>query len=272
MASDSKCDAWTTNPDGTLSRSCTATSSLTDPGTMKCEGASCTAGKPSPKHSETKVEEATTTTTNADNSTTTTTTTTTETTNCTGTKPCTTTTKTETTTSGTNPDGTPGDESYECQGSACGKDGDGGLEDGEEEETEERTAAAGNCDADLQCSGDPIDCAILQQQKEQRCLAEEMGDFEGNKSDIEGLLQGDKFELSEGSGDIDVPSFITQGTRFLPASCPPAETFSLTLAGGRTFALSFEPLCRAASDLSGLFVAVATIFAALYVGRAVGGQ
>ncbi|ARS51438.1 hypothetical protein PSMEN_19045 [Ectopseudomonas mendocina] len=99
-----------------------------------------------------------------------------------------------------------------------------------------------------------------------------MADYDGKKSDIESLFEGDKFDLEEGDGDIDVPSFIQQGTRFLPATCPQDKSFNLSTAGGRTFALSFEPLCQAASDLSGLFVAVATIFAALYVGRAVGGQ
>ncbi|RRW34769.1 hypothetical protein EGJ44_13415 [Ectopseudomonas oleovorans] len=105
-----------------------------------------------------------------------------------------------------------------------------------------------------------------------RCHAEEQADFEKHKPAIEAAVQGDKFQLDEGSGVIDVPSFINQGTRFLPSSCPADESFSLTTAGGGTFQLSYEPLCRAASDLSGLFVAVATVLAALYVGRAVGGQ
>ncbi|WP_312716936.1 virulence factor TspB C-terminal domain-related protein, partial [Stutzerimonas nitrititolerans] len=100
----------------------------------------------------------------------------------------------------------------------------------------------------------------------------EMTDFEKHKPGIEAAVTGDKFELNEGNGVIDVPSFVNQGTRFLPSTCPAAEKFSLTMAGGRSFEISYEPLCRAASDLSGLFVAVATVLAALYVGRSVGGQ
>ncbi|AVO56370.1 hypothetical protein C7A17_22405 [Ectopseudomonas mendocina] len=99
-----------------------------------------------------------------------------------------------------------------------------------------------------------------------------MSDYAGKKSDIEGLFEGEQFDLQEGQGDIEVPSLIRQGTRFLPATCPQDKSFNLRTAGGRTFALSFEPLCQAASDLSGLFVAVATILAALYVGRSVGGN
>ncbi|OMG61429.1 hypothetical protein AUR61_020460 [Stutzerimonas balearica] len=99
-----------------------------------------------------------------------------------------------------------------------------------------------------------------------------MADFPKHQTAIEAAVTGDQFQLNEGSGVIDVPSFINQGTRFLPSACPTAERFSLITAGGRSFELSYEPLCRAASDLSGLFVAVATVLAALYVGRSVGGQ
>ncbi|XKY13622.1 hypothetical protein HKW99_05435 [Stutzerimonas zhaodongensis] len=99
-----------------------------------------------------------------------------------------------------------------------------------------------------------------------------MTDFEKHESAIEAAVQGDKFQLEEGGGAIELPSFINQGTRFLPSTCPAAESLSLRMAGGRTFEISYEPLCRAASDLSGLFVAVATVLAALYVGRSVGGQ
>jgi len=122
------------------------------------------------------------------------------------------------------------------------------------------------------CAGDAVQCAILRQQKALRCHAEEQADFDKHKSDIEGLFEGEEFTLDEGSGDIQLPSFVSQGTRFLPETCPAAESFSLRLGGGRTFELSYEPLCTAASSLSGLFVAVATVLAALYVGRSVGGQ
>jgi len=127
------------------------------------------------------------------------------------------------------------------------------------------------CDAEVKCTGDAVQCAILRQQKELRCHVEEQADFEKHKPAIESAVQGDKFKLEEGA-EIQLPSFINQGTRFLPATCPAAESFSLRTGGGRSFQLSYEPLCRAASDLSGLFVAVATVLAALYVGRSVGGQ
>ncbi len=129
-----------------------------------------------------------------------------------------------------------------------------------------------SCEAELACSGDAVQCATLRQEKALRCHAEKMDDFEGSKPDIEALVQGDKFQLDEGAGNIDIPSFVNKGSRFLPSTCPSDEKFSLTTAGGHSFGFSYEPLCRAATDLSPLFIAIATILAALYVGRAVGGQ
>lgn len=277
VSHNSNCDNWVTNPDGTLTRSCTSSNEFKEPGSIDCTDGynidSCKPGSPPPEYTKTDVSESTTETTNPDGSKTSDTSKTTDKTTCKGLKPCTSTGKTETSTSETGSDGKPGDTSGTCTGTACPEDKDG---DGEEDkkEPEERIASAGSCDGAFSCSGDAIDCEILKKQKEQQCFAEDQADFEGNKADIEGLFQGqgDKFTLDEGSGDIDVPSFINQGTRFLPSSCPVAESFSLTTAGGRSFTLSYEPLCRAASDLSGLFVAVATILAALYVGRSVGGN
>lgn len=273
FTSDNQCGDWITNADGTQSRNCTSTETLKEPGQLNCDNAGdylhCTTGKPAPRFEDTSKTEQTTKTTNPDGSSKTETSTTTDKTVCVGTKPCTSTTAEETSSSGTNADGTPGDESKECTGSGCTSDG---SEEGEDEEGPERAASAGSCDAAFSCSGDAIDCEVLRQQKEQLCHAEEMADFPKHKPAIEAAVSGDQFQLNEGAGVIDVPSFINQGTRFLPSTCPTAESFSLTTAGGRTFQLSYEPLCRAASDLSGLFVAVATVLAALYVGRAVGGQ
>ncbi len=269
FAKDSKCGDWETQADGTQTRSCNSTEESKQPGKIDCSGDSCKAGVPPPDYSKTDVKQDIEKKTNPDGSSTTKTDTTTDKTSCKGVKPCTSTSKTETSTSEEDAEGKPGDSNYECTGTGCDKEG-GSEEEGEE--GPEREASVGTCDAGFSCSGDAIDCEILRQQKEQLCLAQEMTDFEKHKPGIEAAVTGDKFELNEGNGVIDVPSFVNQGTRFLPSTCPAAERFSLTMAGGRSFEISYEPLCRAASDLSGLFVAVATVLAALYVGRSVGGQ
>ncbi|WP_241490954.1 virulence factor TspB C-terminal domain-related protein [Stutzerimonas nitrititolerans] len=269
FAKDSKCGDWETQADGTQTRSCNSTEESKQPGKVDCSGDSCKAGVPPPDYSKTDVKQDIEKKPNPDGSTTTKTDTTTDKTSCKGVKPCTSTSKTETTTSEEDAEGKPGDSSYECTGTGCNKEG-GSEEEGEE--GPEREASVGTCDAGFSCSGDAIDCEILRQQKEQLCLAQEMTDFEKHKPGIEAAVTGDKFELDEGNGVIDIPSFVNKGTRFLPSTCPAAESFSLSVAGGRSFEISYEPLCRAASDLSGLFVAVATVLAALYVGRSVGGQ
>lgn len=265
--SESKCGEWTAGADGTATRTCTATDSYRDPGKMNCANSGgtlvCNPGNPSPNHTEKKSDVETTKTTNPDGSSTTTSTTTTTNTSCLSTNPCTWHSSTTTTKEGTNPDGTEGDKESECTGDGCKE---------EDEEPESSVSGGESCDAAPACEGDAIQCAILKQQYEARCAFEEAQDYESHKGDIEALVQGEKFTLDEGSGSIDIPSFINKGTRFLPSTCPTAESFSLRTAGGRTFSLSYEPLCRAASDLSGLFVAVATVLCALYVGRSVGGQ
>lgn len=127
------------------------------------------------------------------------------------------------------------------------------------------------CDVALDCSGDAIQCAMLSQQKQARCAAEELADFESKKSDIQSLVSGENFELDE-SETIDVSSFFNTNGRFLPSSsCPQAEQLNLSMVGGHSFQLSYEPLCRFASDLSYLIVVAASVFFAVYIGRSFGG-
>ncbi len=283
VETQSECTTKITDAEGRQRYDCQATELNIDPGNMECSLGTvggelqCIPKPPSPKMTDKTVDQEIVEKTNPDGSKDTTTTTTTTTTQCTGVKSCSTSTTTNVSNNHTKADGTPGGESNTCTGPGC-KDADGKTQEEREEEEEEKSESkvtgGQTCEAAPACEGDAVQCAILKQQYEARCDFEESEDFESNKADIEGLFegQGDKFKLEEGSGPIDVPSFINQGTRFLPATCPTAESFSLTTAGGRTFNLSYEPLCRAASDLSGLFVAVATVLAALYVGRSVGGN
>ena len=125
------------------------------------------------------------------------------------------------------------------------------------------------CDAEISCKGDAVQCAILKQQKQMRCNAEEQANFENKKSDIEGLFQGEEFELKE--AEVNAPSFISGAGRFLPSGCPSPESMNLRSSGGRTLQLDYKPLCQAATDMSWLIVAFTAMFCAVYVGRAFGG-
>jgi uncharacterized membrane protein YgcG len=127
------------------------------------------------------------------------------------------------------------------------------------------------CGEPLTCSGDAIACAQLQFEKGQYCADVEARNFPSQQDEIADFLDNPDYKAEEDE-EIDLGQMFSEGTRFLPSSCPQAKTFSLTTMGGRTFSLSFEPLCQFASDLSYLIVAAAAVFYALYVGRAVGGE
>lgn len=284
LIKDIKCSDWVTNADGTGSRSCTNVSEYKDPGKINCPpGTSgkvvCSPGTPSPAYTKTDITEKTTSKTNQDGSKDNTTTKTTDKTVCFGVKPCTSTTATEVKTDGTNPDGTAKDDAKgsTCTGSGCkdvDKDPskDDPSKDPEEDEEEPRVATGGgSCDAAPSCSGDAIDCAVLAEQHKARCNAEEAGDFPKHKGEIEGLLAGDKFKPNADT-EVSAGSFVSSGARFLPATCPTDSNFSLNFAGGHSYALSYSPFCFFAESISPLIVIAATVFAALYVGRAFGGE
>jgi len=150
--------------------------------------------------------------------------------------------------------------------------GGGGSNNGDGDgEGDESTVTGGDaCDSPPVCTGDAVQCAILAQEFKRRCDAEDLNDFEKHKDKIDTLLEGDNFELND-TEVVEVESFIAGQARWLPSTCPSDEQMSLRLNGGRTFSLSYEPLCSAAGSLSPLIVIIATLMATLYVGRGSGG-
>jgi hypothetical protein len=156
--------------------------------------------------------------------------------------------------------------------------GDGNGDNGGGDSSNPGGSVSGiECDQGLLCSGDAIQCAILEVQNRARCASLNAGDFTSQEGDISGLIdgKGEAATLDEGTGDVDVAGLFTDSTksRFLPSNgCPPPKTVSLASAGGRVFELSFQPLCDFASDLSYFIVIAASIFYAVYVGRSFGGE
>lgn len=126
------------------------------------------------------------------------------------------------------------------------------------------------CDVPPVCTGDAIQCAILDQQYITRCNAEELYDYDKHKDKIDDLFNDPKFELKDPT-EVEMSSFVTGHTRWLSATCPADETMSLRTNGGRTFSLSYLPLCNAADAIAPLIVIIATLLATLYVGRGAGG-
>jgi hypothetical protein len=255
--------------------SCTATEIYIDPGKLDCDhgqvdGESvCVPNSPSPKMTETTTTTELEEKTNSDGSKDATTTTTTKTTDCSGADPCKTTTTTTTNVTHTNADGTEGGSSESCTGSSC-KDADGKTqEDREEEEESESKVTGENCEVPVACQGDAVQCAILRQQKEDRCAFEEAMDYETNKDQIDQLLTGDEYQLEEET--YQIPSFVEGSTRFLPTSGCPAPGRA-TLSSGRVLEMDYQPFCDFATGISPVVVACALLFAALFVGRGLGGS
>lgn len=179
---------------------------------------------------------------------------------------CSTTTTTTTTTNNTNSDGSPGSSSTECTGDKC--DNPATPEDESEEEEEvERTAEGGECSAALVCEGDAIDCAILEQQKLMRCSM----DWETQKGAV--LAEAGKPEYALETEERDVAGFFTgpSTARWLTASCPADRVINLATTG-TSITFSWDFVCQYASGLGNLLVALASLFFAVYVGRAFGGS
>lgn len=170
-----------------------------------------------------------------------------------------------------------GDGDGEGDGGGDGDGGNGGLPgdgdgDGTCDPTKDPSCAPGSvsgpgCDQPLVCTGDVVSCAILKQQKDLRCHAEEQADYPSKKADIDKLFQGDKFEIDE--QNVDVPSFVDRATTFLPRTCPVDQRISVSSG---SISMSYEPLCVLAEGFSWIFVAFTTVFCAVYVGAAFGGN
>ena len=146
------------------------------------------------------------------------------------------------------------------------EDTDADAEQKPEEEAVSEIAGL-QCEAAVSCSGDAIQCAIAKTQKDTKCILQDAFDYSSQKSDVETVFQGEAFVMD--TEEIDIPSFIGQGARFLPSTCPAPIPLALS---GKTLQLETQPFCTFANDLSYLIVAFATLAAALYIGRAFGGE
>lgn len=269
-SNDHSCTAITYTGNGASQYQCVTEAIAENPGAVSCgqvtTGGSaqwvCTVPKPTPTSEKSKVTETVKTTPNADGSTDKETTKVTETTKCKA-GVCQTETTTNVTNSGTNTDGSQKPSSETCKGPECADDKT--KEDLEEEDEVEASASGVGCAETLACDGDAVACAILRSQKEEKCTAEEAGDYPGKKSDIDALFNGPQFEAPEGS-EINLSGIFSTGTRFLPSVCPAPMPLSIA-SFGRTITITFAPLCTLAEVLSYLIVAMAGLFFVRYVGE-----
>jgi hypothetical protein len=162
-------------------------------------------------------------------------------------------------------------------GTGTGDTGTGGTGTGTGDTGSTGSSYSGlTCNENFTCTGDAVQCAQLQIANMSRCASETATNYPGQLGQVEGFLASESTNstLDEGAGDIDVAALFNGPgqARFLPSTCPVAESFNLQLAGGKTFEFSYLPLCQFAIDLSYLIVVVASLFFAVYVGRSVGGS
>jgi hypothetical protein len=128
------------------------------------------------------------------------------------------------------------------------------------------TVRGEQCDKVIECTGDAILCATLRQQKKMACAYE----YEQARPFIENQIAKDAYKLT--TKEVNGSSLFSDGlnaARWMPQGCPAPK--AITVKGVST-ALSMQPACDFASALGSLFVALASVFFAVYVGRAFGGN
>lgn len=136
--------------------------------------------------------------------------------------------------------------------------------EGEDEKKVEGVA----CSETLKCEGDVIQCAILQKQKEQTCMYQ-LGQPEQAAIEAE-LISGDDNGIA--SEEIPVSGLFNEAVnkgRWLPSRCPAPERVSVM---GTTVTVEWTAICRFAEALGPILVILASIFFAVYIGKAVKGS
>lgn len=153
-------------------------------------------------------------------------------------------------------------------GTGGGDPGTGGGDPGDDGPDDEGDVVKGEaCDLDLTCEGDAIQCAMLRQQKADRCNWQI---DEKQTKQIVDSFTGDKYKLGESSTDLGASfSNALNSPRFLPSSCPPPVRINIQ---GRSYSLTWAYVCDFASGLSYVIVALAGLFFVTYVGRGFGGD
>ncbi len=153
-------------------------------------------------------------------------------------------------------------------GTGGGDPGTGGGDPGDDGPDEEGDPVKGEtCDLDLTCEGDAIQCAMLREQKTDRC------NWELNQKNMKQIVDsftGDKYELGESTTDIGLSfNSALSSPRFLPSGCPAPQRITIQ---GRSYSLTWAYVCDFASGLSYVIVALAGLFFVVYVGRGFGGD
>lgn len=157
----------------------------------------------------------------------------------------------------------------------CDDNGGGGGGNGDGEGEEDQGEYGSNaCESAPTCSGDAIQCGIVREVWENRCLIHETGDkadeFFSQKTQGVGNLDDEGLELVD-SKDFDLSDKMQDFANVsdpAPAQCPPPTDIRLALG---TFQVEFTPYCDLAEKLRPLTIFIFTFLGALAVARTVMG-
>lgn len=122
------------------------------------------------------------------------------------------------------------------------------------------------CGDVFSCSGDSVACATAQLEKIQMCESKRGNDYAvAGQTAIAEALKDPDGDLEE--SEVHLASIISGHVRFLPSTCPPAQSFTVF---GRQFAFKNDLFCNFATSMSWLVVAMASLTAAMYIGQSFG--
>lgn len=169
-------------------------------------------------------------------------------------------------------------ETNDCEGEG---DGNGDGSDGECVPTEEQPCDEGDgsyssngCEAPPECEGDAIQCGIVQETWEDRCLiheaSKEADDFFNQQTNGIGKLNDEGLELVD-SLDMDLSEEMTDFTAVsdpAPASCPEPVQLNLSLGA---YEVEFTAFCDLAEQVRPLTLFIFSFLGALSIARAVMG-
>ena len=146
--------------------------------------------------------------------------------------------------------------------------GGGGGNDGDDGDDKEPGVEGTACDKAFKCTGDAVNCAIAERQKNAYCENKELQDAQKGFDKIGEEIGQEKYTMLDG-GDVDIGSLFGEGARFLPSACPAVSTTTLHVG---PLQFNWQPVCQYAELVGKFLVAWASLFFATYVGRAFGGD
>ncbi|MCD1646979.1 virulence factor TspB C-terminal domain-related protein [Marinobacter adhaerens] len=165
-------------------------------------------------------------------------------------------------------------ETEDCEGEGDGSDGECVPTEDQPCDEGDGSYSSNGCEAPPECEGDAIQCGIVQETWEDRCLIHEASDqaddFFNQQTNGIGNLNDEGLELVD-SMDMDLSEEMTDFTAVsdpAPASCPEPVQLNLSLGA---YEVEFTAFCDLAEQVRPLTLFIFSFLGALSIARAVMG-